>query len=185
MKPWMIKTTSIHFYSEFRLKVCLKNHTHEQIHGIETNKSAYYPEAMCRSIAKHWRRVLLPDRWWRMLWTAMVPTTSGDHTLYAAQDGHSGQPQEDDDEEGDDAVPPSEDDKKKWAIQLHRLHQASGHPAPRNMVRMLVDAQVPSGRFKWLETSTARPVRSYVLAAQHQNKSLQHLCILHRPLGNV
>ncbi|CAK8992066.1 Novobiocin biosynthesis protein H [Durusdinium trenchii] len=27
-----------------------------------------------------------------------------DHTLYAAQDGHSGQPQEDDDEEGDDAV---------------------------------------------------------------------------------
>ena len=41
------------------------------------------------------------------------------------------------------------------------------------------------GRFKWLETSTARPVRSYVLVAQHQNKSLQHLCILHRPLGNV
>ena len=41
------------------------------------------------------------------------------------------------------------------------------------------------GRFKWLETSTARPVRSYVLVAQHQNKFLQHLCILHRPLGNV
>ena len=170
MKPWMIKTTSIHFYSEFRLKVCLKNHTHEQIHGIETNKSAYYPEAMCRSIAKHWRRVLLPDRWWRMLWTAMVPTTSGDHTLYAAQDGHSGQPQEDDDEEGDDAVPPSEDDKKKWAIQLHRCW---------------LMLKCHGGRFKWLETSTALPVRSYVLVAQHQNKSLQHLCILHRPLGNV
>ena len=41
------------------------------------------------------------------------------------------------------------------------------------------------GRFKWLETSTARPVRSYVLVARHQNKFLQHLCILHRPLGNV
>ena len=91
---------------------------------------------------------LLPDRWRRMLWTAMVPTTSGDHTLYAAQDGHSGQPQEDDDGEGDDEVPPSEDDKKKWAIQLHRLHQASGHPAPRNMVRMLVDAQVPQWKIQ-------------------------------------
>lgn len=37
------------FYAEFCLRICLRNHSHEWIHGLETNRSAYYPAAMCRT----------------------------------------------------------------------------------------------------------------------------------------
>ena len=52
LKPWMIRTSSLYFYSEFRNKTCVGNHTHEWLHGVETNKSAFYPPALCRAIAR-------------------------------------------------------------------------------------------------------------------------------------
>ena len=45
-QAWKIKTNDIEFYSSFRLRVCHGNHQHEWIHGLETNKSAYYPPCM-------------------------------------------------------------------------------------------------------------------------------------------
>ena len=71
-KSWKVVTTDQLFYNQFRLKCCLKNHDHEWIHGKETNRSAYYPVALCRSIARCWKSQLLPDRWIKMLWTAPV-----------------------------------------------------------------------------------------------------------------
>ena len=143
-KPWLIRTTDVQFYSEFRLKVCLKNHTHEWIHGVETNKSAYYPEALCRSIAKHWRKNLLPNRWWRLLWMVNTPADVELATVLAAE-GEIDDPDEilqpeEPPEDGD--FQPSTAQIEKWEAQLHKFHKAAGHPSARNMVRMLVDAQV-------------------------------------------
>lgn len=71
-KAWTILTTDLHFYNEFRLKVCLKNHQHAWVHGMDTARSAYYPRAMCTSIARNWQKVLIPQRWLTMLWTASI-----------------------------------------------------------------------------------------------------------------
>ena len=68
LKPWMIRTSSLYFYSEFRNKTCVGNHTHEWLHGVETNKSAFYPPALCRAIARNSRSQLLPYRWSKLLW---------------------------------------------------------------------------------------------------------------------
>ena len=71
-KSWKVITTDQEFYNQFRLKSCLGNHQHEWLEGTATSKSAYYPEQMCRSIARFWRSMLLPARWTKMLWTAPV-----------------------------------------------------------------------------------------------------------------
>eukprot|EP00435_Cladocopium_sp_Y103_P052091 s420_g16.t1 len=71
-KEWTVKTTDINFYGNFRLKTCTKNHQHAWIQGELTNKTAYYPPNMCRSIARFWSQQLVPQRWFSMLWIAPV-----------------------------------------------------------------------------------------------------------------
>ena len=58
-------------------------------HGVETSKSAYYPPRMCASIARHWRKHLLPDRWWRLLWSTELVDDPAVHSLHAAEVGPS------------------------------------------------------------------------------------------------
>ena len=155
-KSWQILTTDVVFYTMFRLKVCLQNHEHAQIHGLETTRSAYYPTALCRSIAQLWRRTLIPDRWIKMLSTAPVVMDpfkelcdGDDHQAHLC----SGLPDGDlfmgDDENvPDDAVvpaevQPSEQDQRAWRAKLDRFHRQAGHPTARNMARMMADAQLP------------------------------------------
>ena len=148
-KAWKIRTTSETFYAEFRLRVCLGNHTHEWLHGVETTKSAYYPPQMCAAIARNWRKHLLPDRWWRLLWSTELVDDPGVLSLHAAEVlppvEVDGPPEEDDKsiepepsllEEDPEAPQPSTEELEKWKAQLHRLHRAAGHPSKRNLVRM-------------------------------------------------
>ena len=149
LKPWMIRTSSLYFYSEFRNKTCVGNHTHEWLHGVETNKSAFYPPALCRAIARNFRSQLLPYRWSKLLWMSAADdgaTFEGfvaEHynapgELCAGEEQPSGEDQQPDGED----QPPSEDALRKWEVQLNQFHRAAGHPSTRNLVRMLVDAQV-------------------------------------------
>ena len=158
-KSWTILTTDQIFYNRFRLQVCLKNHQHEHIQGVETSKSAYYPVSMCKAIARDWRKQLIPERWLSYLWTAPVINDSfaelyaGDiHPEVPAGDALAVPPgvapdAPDQDQEGLDqeADPgePSAEDREKWRVQLVRFHRAAGHPTSRNMARMLADAQLP------------------------------------------
>ncbi|CAL1142414.1 unnamed protein product, partial [Cladocopium goreaui] len=160
-KSWQILTTDVVFYTMFRLKVCLQNHEHAQIHGLETTRSAYYPTALCRSIAQLWRRTLIPDRWIKMLSTAPVVMDpfkelcdGDDHQAHLC----SGLPDgdlfmEDDENVPDDAVvpaevQPSEQDQRAWKAKLDRFHRQAGHPTARNMARMMADAQLPKWKVK-------------------------------------
>ena len=86
LKSWSILTSDIHFYNEFRLRCCLKNHTHEWIQGTLTPKSAYYPMQLCNSIARCWQKRFLPDRWLKMLWVAPVTGVDPFQTLFAAEE---------------------------------------------------------------------------------------------------
>jgi hypothetical protein len=162
-KAWRIRTTSVSFHAEFRLRVCLGNHTHEWLHGVETSKSAYYPPRMCASIARHWRKHLLPDRWCRLLWSTELVDDPAVRSLHAAEVGPSeevdGTPEDDksiepepsilgeepEDPEGDQ---PPAGELEKWKAQLHRLHRAAGHPSKRNLVRMAQDAQLPEWKIR-------------------------------------
>lgn len=153
-KSWLILTTDQIYYNQFRLQVCLKNHEHDHVQGIETSKSAYYPVAMCKAIARSWRKQLIPERWLNYLWTAPIikdtfkeiyvgdadaPILAGDE-LEVPEDGDPGEPQ------AEGAVPPghpSDEDRERWKVQLVRFHRAAGHPTSRNMARMLADAQLP------------------------------------------
>ena len=155
LKSWKVKTNSPEFYAEFRLKTCLRNHEHEWIHGIETNRSAYYPENMCRSIAKHWRKNLLPDRWWRLLWSAEIADDKALDSIMVAEphlpeigvDEYTPTeppaPGESRVEEiSDEPEAPSPEEAQRWQVQLHRMHRAAGHPSTRNMIRLVKDAQL-------------------------------------------
>ena len=155
LKSWKVKTNSLEFYAEFRLKTCLRNHEHEWIHGIETNRSAYYPENMCRSIAKHWRKNLLPDRWWRLLWSAEIADDKALDSIMVAEphlpeigvDEYTPTeppaPGESRVEEiSDEPEAPSPEEAQRWQVQLHRMHRAAGHPSTRNMIRLVKDAQL-------------------------------------------
>lgn len=154
-KAWTILTTDLHFYNEFRLKVCLKNHQHAWVHGIDTARSAYYPRAMCTSIARNWQKVLIPRRWLTMLWTAPVVSADPFKTLYVGE-GEEYEPttENEDDPVGPDSQPVMAEDeatemeKKIWEAKLSRLHRAAGHPTSRNMARMLSDAQCPRWKVK-------------------------------------
>ena len=175
-KSWKVLTTDQHFYNQFRLKCCLKNHDHDWIHGKETNRSAYYPVALCRSIARCWKAQLLPDRWIKMLWTAPVHGVDPFVELFAGDemigDEEDYTPEEllDDlpgplassvDPSGDkDSLPQpevSEDpdyegvstqDLVAWEARLSKFHRAAGHPTPRNLARMLSDAKVEKWKIK-------------------------------------
>ena len=154
-KSWRIMTTDHTFYATFRLKLCLRQHTHQQIHGVETNRSAYYPSALCRSIAKLWRKSLVPERWTKMLATApiaMDPFTEA----FAVEDKSSLCPGEFEPDlfaEDEELIPadehePSPEEKKVWSAKLDRFHRAAGHPTSRNLARMLADAQLPKWKIK-------------------------------------
>ena len=159
-KAWRIRTTSVSFHAEFRLRVCLGNHTHEWLHGVETSRSAYYPPQMCASIARHWRQQLLPDRWWRLLWSTELVEDPGVKSLHAAEveppaevdgtpdDDKSIEPEPSILEDDPEAPQPSAQELEKWKAQLHRLHRAAGHPSKRNLVRMTQDAQLPEWKIR-------------------------------------
>ena len=161
-KPWIILTTDIHFYREFRLRVCLKNHQHEWIHGLETSRSAYYPKSMCVSIARNWKRQLIPERWITMLWTTPSTTTDPFKELYVndevevnsdASPSINPVPDEQDVEpedlhEWDEQEEVTEHERRVWETKIAKLHKAAGHPTSRNMARMLSDAQVAKWKIK-------------------------------------
>ena len=149
LKPWYILTTDIHFYHEFRLRVCVKNHEHEWLHGVETTRSAYYPKAMCVAIARNWQRQLIPQRWFTMLWSAPCTLTDPFKELYVNEEvdmdyepttDAEGEEQQ---EDGGDEEHVTEEEKERWKVKLMKLHKAAGHPTSRNMARMLSDAQAP------------------------------------------
>lgn len=124
MKSWKILTSCQHFYSKFRLQCCLRNHQHEWLQGSETNRSAYYPPAMCTSTARSWKSQLLPVRWLKMLWTA--PVVGLDPFVISAsdQDPELPDPASPDEEpygpsEGEDLHPPDDlDDLMESPPQL-------------------------------------------------------------------
>ena len=166
-KSWLIMTTDEVFYSNYRLRTCLRNHPHEQVHGIETNRSAYYPEALCRSIALTWRKQLVPERWINMLWVAPViqdpfidvyQNEIFNPDLCPAlpdQDQPGGVPlspvQPDGDLPGDigDGEPePSDRERELWRNKIIHFHKAAGHATPRNMARMMADAHLPRWKIK-------------------------------------
>ena len=173
-KEWQFATTSISFYNEFRNKRCVGNHEHHWIHGETTNKTAYYPINLSRSIARNWAKQLLPDRWSKLLWTAnevnpafkslyalddeYTPTevpadfVPGDDPLRPAEepadDPQGEQPDAPVAERPDDEPEPTPEDKKRWEAQLSRFHRSAGHPTNRNMARMLHDARLPKWKIK-------------------------------------
>ena len=153
LKPWYILTTDIHFYREFRLRVCDKNHEHEWLHGVETTRSAYYPKAMCVAIARNWQRQLIPQRWLTMLWTNPCSLTGPFKELYVNEEDEMYEPsispvpeEQEDDGNYDEDV--SEQEKERWRVKLVKLHKAAGHPTSRNMARMLSDAQAPAWKVR-------------------------------------
>ena len=118
---------------------------------------------MCASIARHWRKHLLPDRWWRLLWSTELVDDPAVHSLHAAEVGPSeevdGPPEDDKSIEpepsilGEEPEDPGGDEPpagelEKWKAQLHRLHRAAGHPSKRNLVRMAQDAQLPEWKIR-------------------------------------
>ena len=164
-KSWCIMTTDAQFHQKFRLKTCLRNHEHEWLHGVETNRSAYYPVAMCRAIADFWRKQLFPERWIRMLWTAPVPMDPFTEMIEAPQLAHvEGAPNEElgespelpllpEEDEDPDLQPeveaqPSDAEIKQWEVKLEKFHKSAGHPTARNMARMLSDAKLPRWKIK-------------------------------------
>eukprot|EP00438_Fugacium_kawagutii_P003967 Skav207534 [mRNA] locus=scaffold756:114473:122071:+ [translate_table: standard] len=174
-KSWSILTCDIGFYNTFRLRCCLNNHQHEWIQGKETNKSAYYPVALCNSIARHWQKHLLPQRWLKMLWTAPVQGTDIFKDLLVAEDDA---PEDEEapaefpavpdlyrDQPPVEELPPAEDgsvppptwddgslvskkDQERWMVKLTKFHKAAGHASPRNLARMLADAQVDKWKIR-------------------------------------
>lgn len=115
---------------------------------------------MCHSIARHWRKTLLPDRWWKLLWSAGIAKDEGLKELFAADDDALDSeytpsiapeppgdvPPEDEPSDPQEQVPQAEQDT--WTAQLHRLHRAAGHPSTRNLVRLCQDAQLPSWKIR-------------------------------------
>ena len=174
-KAWRVVTTDIKFYGEFRLKVCHGGHPHEWLHGAETSKSAYYPPNMCKSIAQHWRKMMLPTRWWRLLWSAEMdpgafqvlhaaeadetsegyePSLAPSDALHPEPAVPAGQPHgpgEGEEHRAADHQGPSAHERALWEAQLAKFHKASGHPSNRSLVRMLTDAQLPRWKIQMAE----------------------------------
>ena len=107
-KEWQFATTSISFYNEFRNKRCVGNHEHHWIHGETTNKTAYYPINLSRSIARNWAKQLLPDRWSKLLWTANEVNPAF-KSLYALDDEYTPTEVPADFVPGDDPLRPAEE----------------------------------------------------------------------------
>ena len=175
-KEWTIKTTDLDFYGNFRLKTCTKNHEHAWIQGELTNKTAYYPTNMCRSIARFWSQQLIPQRWFSMLWTAPIEINNAFKLAYAndfadedaISEGYSPGSLADDKEPPDpQALPDSKDlpgsdevrdaggdeeisekEREVWRTKLNRFHRAAGHPTSKNLARMLQDAGVEKWKVK-------------------------------------
>ena len=154
-KAWSIGTTSQHFFHVYKSKTCPGCHEHDRIQGLETQKSAYYPWKLCKSIAQTWRQELYPDKWLTYL-QAPVPSfvEPGEQLqalglmdgaldfcpamdlcpgldLYPAQASSSSEP--------------SEKEQSLWRVQLMKYHRAAGHPNNYNLARILRDA----GRAPW------------------------------------
>ena len=115
---------SLLLYTEFRNRTCVGNHTHEWLHGVETNKSAFYPPALCKAIAGNFRSQLIPYRWPKILWMSAVDdgeTLEGfvaEHLLPGGADLCTGeeQPSGEDLQPDDQDQLPSEDALRKWEV---------------------------------------------------------------------
>ena len=197
-KPWYILTTDTHFYREFRLRVCLKNHEHEWLHGVETTRSAYYPKALCVSIARNWQRQLIPERWLTMLWTTPSTTADPFKELYVNEENaedYSPTTAPGEEEEAPTEVydlpqeqeEVSEQEKKLWEAKLAKLHKSAGHPTSRNMARMLADAQAPRWKIRMALDYTCPTCKELVAGGESSGQvppgSLRPLPIAWEHLG--
>ena len=151
---------------------------------------------MCASIARHWRQHLLPDRWWRLLWSTELVEDPGVKSLHAAEveppaevgelpdDDKSIEPEPSILEDDPEAPQPSAQELEKWKAQLHRLHRAAGHPSKRNLVRMTQTLNCLSGRFVQQKTSHAQFVKNFNLVDFLRSRSHRLLCIHFQLRGN-
>ena len=157
-KRWLIKTTDEHFHQNYKTKVCLGNHTHSWIQGVETSRSAYYPWKLCESIARFWRQQLLPDRQMRNLFSkedfvdrypvdgfviheeeAMDFSALG---LLAA--ASSSAPMESALSPPDSVeIQPTQQERAQWQAKISKYHRAAGHPTNRNLARLVKNAGQP------------------------------------------
>ena len=135
-KQWTIATTSRHFFTVYRAKTCTGSHDHDHIQGVETNRSAYYPWKMCKSIAQHWRAELYPARWLDRLQSPVAAHMTGEEQIHSLQLEAMPQELEDDDE-------PNAELRKQWDIQLLKYHKAAGHPNNYNLARIIREAGQP------------------------------------------
>ena len=174
-KEWTIKTTDLDLHGNFRSKPCTKNHEHAWIQGELTNKTAYYPTNMCRSIARFWSQHLIPQRWFSMLWTAPIEINNAFKLAYAKDfadedalsEGYSpGSLARDKELPDPQALPGSEDlpgsdqvreaggeeeiekEREVWRTTLNCFHRPAGHPTSKNLARMLQDAGVEKWKVK-------------------------------------
>ena len=133
-KQWTIATSSRHFYDLYKNKTCTGAHEHDYIQGVETNRSAYYPWKMCKSIAQTWRAELYPEKWLDRLHAPVAQHLTMDEQLDLLE--LEIMPQEIEDE-------PNEEERKRWNLQLLRYHRAAGHPNNYNLARILREAGQP------------------------------------------
>ncbi|CAL1139358.1 unnamed protein product [Cladocopium goreaui] len=154
-KAWSIGTTSSHFYHLYRSKTCPGCHEHDRIQGLETQKSAYYPWKLCKSIAQTWRQELYPDKWLTYLQAPLPSFVEPEEQLQAlglmdgaldfcpAMDlcpGLDFYPAE-----SSSSSEPSGKELSLWRVHLMKYHRAAGHPSNYNLSRILRDA----GRAPW------------------------------------
>ena len=154
-KAWSIGTTSPHFYHLYKSKTCPGCHEHDRIQGLETQKSAYYPWKLCKSIAQTWRQELYPDKWLTYLQAPLPSFVQPEEQLQAlglmdgaldfcpAMDlcpGLDFYPAE----SSSSSEPPGKE-LSLWRVHLMKYHRAAGHPSNYNLARILRDA----GRAFW------------------------------------
>ena len=144
-KSWTIASTSEHFHNLYRAKTCQGQHAHDHIQGIETNRSAYYPWRMVKSIAQTWREELYPKRWLHQLHSLAFQNHEECEQLHAlglSEDSGDVLAIEGESEE------PTAKDRELWRIQLLKYHRAAGHPNNYNLARLVRDAGRPSWQVK-------------------------------------
>eukprot|EP00435_Cladocopium_sp_Y103_P006371 s604_g2.t1 len=146
-KSWTIGTTSEHFYHLYKAKTCPGCHEHERIQGLETQRSAFYPWRMCRSIAQSWRSELYPERFLQRLHAPMASMMTEEECLFSlglCGDRHELLPSE----QSASDMPSDPKVIDQWKVNMLKFHRAAGHTSNYNLARLLRDAGRPAWQVK-------------------------------------
>ena len=146
-KSWTIATTSEKFYHVYKAKTCTGCHEHERIQGLETQRSAFYPWRMCRSIAQIWKSELYPERLLQRLHAPVASMMTEEECLFSlglCGDEHELLPSEKSSKD-----PPSDPKVvEQWKVHMLKYHRSAGHPSNYNLARILRDAGRPAWQVK-------------------------------------